>query len=80
MKMDQEEFAALPSNVQELMNLREHVTEMRTKKNMIVDKLAEPPLHHPACDDPKGRFDWYVVIDDAGQVQGYFHTPKGVEL
>lgn len=70
----------LPADVQNLINLREYVDDLRVNKGYVVDKLAEPPTHIPGCDDPKGKFDWYVIIDETEKVLGYFHTPKGVEL
>lgn len=65
---------------QQLIDLREYVTELRTKKGTIVDALDEPPLHHPACDDVDGRFQWFQMSEQDGTVLGYFYTPKGVQL
>jgi hypothetical protein len=75
----------LPTDVQDAINLREYVEELRTVKGYIVDKLAEPPLHVPGCDDPHGKFDWYVMIDPSQpdktkQTLGYFHVKPGIDL
>lgn len=75
-----EELAGLPQDVQDLIALRENVSDMRTKKNLIVELLPEPPLHVPGCDDKNHRFDWYQVTEQSGVSVGYFHAVKGVEL
>lgn len=69
----------LPTDVQDMINLREYVEELRTVKGFVVDPLPEPPMHVPGCDDPKGKFKWWVIIDKEGQ-KSYFHTKHGVEL
>lgn len=63
-----------------LVDLREFLTELRTKRSTSVEKLDSPPLHVAGCDDPNGRFDWYRISEDDGTVVGYFHAPRGVEL
>lgn len=75
-----EELAGLPQDVQDLIALREYVSDMRTKKNLIVEKLPGAPLHIPGCDDVNGRFDWYQIMEQSGASVGYFHTVRGVEL
>lgn len=71
-------------DVEALQDLREYVSDLRTKKNQIVDPLDAPPLHHPACDDVHGRFQWWSISEKDGKgevkVIGYFHTQKGVQL
>lgn len=75
-----EELAGLPQDTMDLINLREYVDDMRTKKNLIVDKLETAPLDVPGCDDKYNRFDWYQIKNRDGSSVGYFHTVKGVEL
>lgn len=73
----------LPTDIQDIINLREYVDDLRTVKGYVVDKLEEPPLHVPGCDDPNGKFDWYVMLDDTKperKIVGYFHVKKGIEL
>lgn len=65
---------------QSLIDLREHITNIRTEKGFKVDKLPEPPLDFPGVDDKNGIFDWYEVRDENDLFLGYFHTPKGVDL
>lgn len=77
---DEVNMAGLPSDVQDMINLREYVDDLRVRKNYVVDKLPEPPVHVPGCDDPKGKFDWYIMIDETGKTLGYFHVRKGVML
>jgi len=72
--------ANLPTDVQDAIALREYVDDLRTKKGYVVDKLSEAPTHIPGVDDIHNRFDWYVIVDDAGQTLGYFHAMKGIEL
>lgn len=71
-------------DVEAIQDLREYVTDLRTKKGQIVDMLEDPPLHHPACDDVHGRFQWWQISEKDGdkglKVIGYFHTQKGVQL
>lgn len=43
-----------------------------------IDKLAEPPLSVPGCDDPKGHFDWFKVVGPDDKLIGHFCTEKGV--
>ena len=71
--------ANLPSDVQNLMLLREMVREARESGSWIVDKLPEAPIDVPGVDDKNNRFDWYQVTDAEGRV-GYLHAPKGVQL
>lgn len=41
-------------------------------------QLIAPPVHHPACDDPDGKFAWWQISDQAtGAIVGYFHAPHG---
>lgn len=75
-----EEMAGLPQDVQDVMALREYVSDMRTKKGLVVDLLDAPPLHVPGCDDVNYRFDWYRIDNKDGVTLGYFHTVKGVDL
>lgn len=74
------EIPGLPADIQNVMDLQEYVTDLRTKKGYVVDPLPKPPLHHRACDDVNGKFQWWIMIDDAGQTLGYFYTDKGVVL
>lgn len=75
-----EELAGLPTDVQDMIALREYVTDMRTRKGLIVDKLETAPVHVPGCDDVYNRFDWYRISNQDDTTVGYFHTVRGVEL
>lgn len=75
-----DELAGLPQDVQDIMALREYVSDMRTQKGLIVDPVPEAPLHVPGCDDVSNRFQWWQVKNPDGTSVGYFHTVKGVEL
>jgi hypothetical protein len=72
--------SSLPTDVLDAISLREYVDDLRIKKGYIVDKLPEAPTHVPGVDDVNNRFDWYMIVDDAGQTLGYFHAQKGIAL
>lgn len=67
-------------DLEAIRDLREYITDLRTRKGIVVDPLDAPPLHHEGCDDVNGRFQWWQLTESDGRVIGYFYTQKGVQL
>lgn len=71
----------LPPDVEAQQEMLEFLRRRR-REGWVVDKLDGPPTHVAGCDDPKGKFAWYVMYnpDDKSVPKGYFHMPHGVEI
>lgn len=66
----------------EMLELELELLRERRRDGWVVDKLAEPPMHMAGCDDPKGKFDWYIMYNPADRESkpGYFHLPPGTVI
>lgn len=71
----------MPPDVEAQEEMIDHLRKLR-REGWVIDRLAEPPTHVAGCDDPNGRFAWYVMSNPKDElvVKGYFHLPHGVDL